>query len=92
MRTVIPIRQVADQSEAELVRDGWEKQTTLGEPRLSEVAQNYRSMGYEVHVQSFRAADGCTTCFDTGQELGQEYGTVWIRRGAGEREDDELFD
>lgn len=84
---------------AELLRDGWKKQTTIGEPRLTEIAENYRSLGYEVLVESYRATNdsggGCSTCFEAGDELGQVHGTVYIRKpqgtDAGAVSDDDLF-
>ena len=91
MASVIPIRQVKDQTEADLLRQGWRKQTTLGEPRLTEIVESYRSLGYEVYVQEFRSEGGCTTCFDAGQEMGQAYGTIYIRGREGGQQDDELF-
>lgn len=92
-RIVIPIVQAKVLSpEAALIKDGWVRQTTIGEPRLSEIVQNYKAMGFEVHVEEFKTdGEGCNTCFDAGQELGFMYGTVYIRKrneGAGE---DELF-
>jgi len=56
------------------------------------VAEGYRSMGYEVHLQPYRAGPGCNTCFDAGEALGQKHATVWIRGGGSARGDDELFD
>lgn len=98
----IPVRRAdsgaTGSHEAELLREGWEKQTTIGEPRLTEIADNYRSLGYEVLVERYRAAkeggDGCTTCFDAGDDLGQVHGTVYVRKPAGTdaaTADDELF-
>lgn len=92
MAKLIPIRPVRDQTEADLVRTGWRKQTTLAEPRLSEVAQGYRSMGYEVFLQPYQAGPGCNTCFEAGEAIGQTHATVWIRGEAGARDDDELFE
>lgn len=43
----------ADDPETRLEREGWVRRTTIGEPRLSELAENYRAMGYEVHVEYF---------------------------------------
>lgn len=91
MASVIPIHRVEDRTEADLLRDGWRKRTTLGEPRLTEVVEGYRSLGYEVYVREFRTQGGCTTCFDAGQEMGQVYGTIYVRQRAGDRRDDELF-
>lgn len=89
----IPIRTDREAGEADLLRDGWEKQTTLAEPRLSEAVENYRALGCEVRVIEFRSAGGgCNTCFDAGQAMGQVYGTVYTRRREGGRqEEDELF-
>ena len=36
--------------EADLFAEGWIKKTTIGEPRLSEIVENYRQLGYEVQV------------------------------------------
>lgn len=102
-RKVIPIMQARPvDPEVALLKDGWQRQTTIGEPRLSEIAQNYRTMGFEVHVEEFKtegsAGDsgtgdgGCNTCFDAGQEMGHTYGTVYIRKRAGAPAgEDELF-
>jgi hypothetical protein len=92
MGTVINIKPITSQDDAELIKAGWQKQTTLDERRLREVAVNYLVLGYEVFVQEFRNEEGCTSCFGTGQEMGNIYGTVWIRPGTGVRQDDELFD
>jgi hypothetical protein len=37
-----------------LLKDGWKRQTVIGEPRLSEIVQNYKAMGFEVHVEEFK--------------------------------------
>ncbi len=36
-----------------LVLEGWERQNTLDEPRLSEVAEMYRETGFEVRFEQF---------------------------------------
>lgn len=96
-RKVIPIVQARPvDPEVALLKDGWLRQTTIGEPRLSEIAHNYRAMGFEVHVEEFKtegqSGDGCNTCFDAGHELGHIYGTVYIRKRAGAPAgEDELF-
>ena len=93
-RRVIPIAQAkAVSPEDALLKDGWKRQTTIGEPRLSEIVQNYKAMGFEVHVEEFKAeGEGCNTCFDAGQELGFSYGTVYVRKSADAAPDDELFE
>lgn len=88
---------------AKLAREGWILRTTIGEPRLSEVVDNYRAMGYEVHVEHFgtiRAdaavsaeAESCTTCFDSADRsvASQAWGSVYVRPGQAPERNDELF-
>ncbi|MBI5790082.1 MAG: hypothetical protein HZA63_01265 [Rhodocyclales bacterium] len=92
-RRVIPIAQAkAISPEDALLKDGWKRQTTIGEPRLSEIVQNYKAMGFEVHVEEFKAeGEGCNTCFDAGQEMGFSYGTVYVRKRGTATDEDELF-
>lgn len=92
-RIVIPIAQAKVLSpEDALLKDGWVRQTTIGEPRLSEIVQNYKAMGFEVHVEEFKTGgEGCNTCFDAGRELGFEYGTVYVRKSGELGDEDELF-
>ena len=92
-RKVIPIAQakVLNPEDA-LLRDGWVRQTTIGEPRLSEIVHNYKAMGFEVLVEEFKTdGEGCNTCFDAGQEMGFMYGTVYVRKRGEPAGDDELF-
>jgi len=80
---------------AERSGDGWRRVTTLNEPRLSEMAENYRSLGYEVEIRHSKQvnADGCNTCFDAGRAMGQTYGTIYVRcKDAAADAGDELFD
>ncbi len=90
---VIPIAQFkAVSPEDALLKDGWVRQTTIGEPRLTEIVQNYKAMGFEVHVEEFKTeGEDCTTCFDAGQEMGFMYGTVYVRKRSEPAGEDELF-
>jgi hypothetical protein len=91
----IPLRLVKGGKEGELLAAGWTKQTTIGEPRLSEIVENYRALGYEVQVVEYKEAesgDSCNTCFSAGAEMGQVYGDVYIRKArAAKPGEDELF-
>lgn len=93
--TVIPLKLIKGGKETDLLAAGWVKQTTIGEPRLTEIVENYRRLGYEVHVIEHpeEPGDGCNTCFTAGAEMGQVYGDVYIRKGSGggRADDDELF-
>lgn len=58
---VIPIKQIdagaaakTEDLHASLVRDGWMRQTTIGEPRLSELVKTYEKLGYEVRVEAYQ--------------------------------------
>ena len=84
-----------------LAQEGWILRTTIGEPRLSEVVENYRAMGFEVHVERFGTAsadtqDGetsCTTCYDAADksDASQAWGSVYVRPGRPQNQSDELF-
>ena len=90
-RKVIPI---AVSLGAPTPDEGWQRLTTLAEPRLSEMAQNYRALGYEVQireVQKTQATD-CTTCLDAGEALGRVYGTLYVRRAENGPAGEELFE
>jgi len=51
--------------EAELARQGWKKQTTYDEPRLSELVAAYEEAGLEVRLEEpdREALDDCNACF-----------------------------
>jgi hypothetical protein len=80
-----------------LRQEGWVLRTTIGEPRLSEIAENYRAMGQEVHIEYFEVPQpasqdsACTTCFDT-PGASQVWGSVYVRPGKpGQARNEELF-
>ncbi len=62
-----------------LVLEGWERQNTLDEPRLSEVAEMYREIGFEVRIEPFDPdrESGCTECMRTSAE---KFKTIYTRR------------
>ena len=95
-KKTIPIKLASANQEEEvedrLLRQGWKRLTTIGEPRLSEIAEAYRGMGFEVHVETYKTeGDGCTTCLDADQEMGKIIGTVYTRRAEEPQQEDELF-
>ncbi|RPJ19568.1 MAG: hypothetical protein EHM26_07395 [Desulfobacteraceae bacterium] len=53
------------QREAELEREGWVRQFVAGEPRLSEAADMYRELGFEVHLEPLPSDLDCETCGGT---------------------------
>ncbi len=72
--------------ENELTRDGWQKQSTNDEPRLSELAEMYKDIGYDVHLEPFHAEEepGCTECMKLQAD---RYKTIYIRKNTGEESD-----
>ena len=86
-----------------LQQQGWILRTTIGEPRLSEVVENYKGMGYEVHVERFgtstASASGstedasCTVCYDAADKSkpSQSWGSIYVRPGKTADKNDELF-
>lgn len=96
VRKTIPIKQASasreEQIDGRLLAEGWRRQTTIGEPRLSEIVENYKAMGYEVHVERWQTeGDGCTTCLDEDQASGKVLGTVYTRKATSAPHEDELF-
>ena len=66
--------------EKKLEEKGWVKQTTIGEPRLSEIAELYRSLGYEVHLEPVELNEldeECRRCFESEID---EVKTVYVRK------------
>ena len=91
-KRVIPLVAADRSREAKLRAEGWVRQTTIGEPRLSELVETYRGLGYEVEVIEHRAeGDSCNTCFDAGKEIGLVYGDIYLRKREVPEEEDDLF-
>lgn len=73
-------------SHAALLAQGWQLQTTMDEPRLSELAENYRALGYAVFILRENVISGCGACYQ-----GSGVGALYLRKVAPEPVDDELF-
>jgi len=68
----------------ELRKQGWTKQFTTCEPRLSEAVDLYRSLGYEVHLEPIpeKGEEGeCRACLEVDME---KYRTIYTRKLEGE--------
>jgi hypothetical protein len=65
--------------EDELARQGWKRVLTCDEPRLSEMVEMYREIGFEVHLEPFHPEEepGCAECLqaDPGR-----YKTIYTRK------------
>jgi len=63
----------------DLAHQGWQRQATYDEPRLSEMADMYKDIDLEVHLEPFHADEepGCTACMASTPEL---YKTIYTRK------------
>jgi hypothetical protein len=73
--------------ENELTREGWRIQSTNDEPRLSELAEMYKEIGYDVHLEPFHPEEepGCTECMKLQAD---RYKTIYIRKA---EEESDMF-
>jgi hypothetical protein len=63
--------------EEELNKQGWEKRFTIDEPRLSEMAAQYRELGIEVLLDPVDlSSEECTSCMASAP---QRYKTIYTR-------------
>ena len=63
-----------------LEKEGWIKRTTIGEPRLSEIIELYKSLGYEVRVEPAKLEEldeDCKRCYENEAD---EVKTVYVRK------------
>jgi hypothetical protein len=64
--------------EDDLKKEGWEKRFTIDEPRLSEMAQQYRELGFEILLEPVdTSSEECTACITPFSE---RYKTIYTRR------------
>jgi hypothetical protein len=63
--------------EEELKKDGWEKRFTTDEPRLSEMVEQYKELGFEVLLDPFDpSSEECTACITA---FSDRYKTIYTR-------------
>jgi hypothetical protein len=66
--------------EKELQKQGWEKRFTIDEPRLSEMVEQYKELGFEVLLEPVdSSAEECTSCITAFPDL---YKTIYTRKRA----------
>lgn len=64
--------------EEDLKKQGWEKRFTMDEPRLSEMAEQYKELGFEVLLEPVDpSSEECTTCITAAAD---RYKTIYTRR------------
>ncbi|MBW1698797.1 MAG: hypothetical protein JRH18_05880 [Deltaproteobacteria bacterium] len=61
------------------IAEGWVKRATYDEPRLSEMVEMYREIGFEVHLEPFNPEfePECSECMKMAPE---RYKTIYTRR------------
>ncbi len=64
--------------EQELAREGWVKRTTYDEPRLTEMAELYGELGFEVHLEPFSPGDE-PRCAECMKEAPGRFSTIYTR-------------
>jgi hypothetical protein len=63
--------------EEELKKEGWEKRFTIDEPRLSEMVEQYKELGFEVLLEPVDPdSEECTTCLTAFID---RYKTIYTR-------------
>ena len=69
--------------EEKLIKEGWIKQATYDDPRLSEMVEMYQDIGLEVHLEPFNAENetGCSGCLQLMPDL---FKTIYTRGKAGQ--------
>lgn len=75
---------MADKSrEARLEGEGWARQFTVDEPRLSEAVEMYRLLGFEVHLEPVvpdESPEECAACLEV---MCDRYKTIYTRSAEG---------
>jgi len=66
-------------SEKTLIRQGWKRQATYDDPRLSEMVEMYAEIGLEVHLEPFNVENesGCSGCMQLKPD---RFKTLYTRR------------
>ncbi len=63
--------------EEELKNQGWEKRFTIDEPRLSEMVEQYKELGFEVLLEPVdTSSEECTSCITA---FADRYKTIYTR-------------
>jgi hypothetical protein len=66
--------------EEELRKEGWEKRFTIDEPRLSEMVEQYKELGFDVLLEPVDlSSEECTTCLKI-PGFTQRYKTIYTRK------------
>jgi hypothetical protein len=67
----------------ELKKNGWIKRTTIDEPRLSEIVDEYETLGFEVRLEPVNLNEldeKCRRCYRNDVD---RFKTVYVRKRRG---------
>jgi hypothetical protein len=67
-------------NDIDLLKEGWIKRTILDEPRLSEVAELYESLGFEVLLRPVDPSTFGAECNKCIKEQCDRFSTVFVRK------------
>lgn len=64
--------------EEALEAEGWKRMATYSEPRLSEMVEEYRELGFEVRIEEVDPdSEECTECIELEPESTK---TIYVRK------------
>ncbi|MFB0538300.1 MAG: hypothetical protein ACETWR_25425 [Anaerolineae bacterium] len=78
--------------EAELEKEGWTRQFTAEEPRLSEAVELYKSLGFEVHLEPVVPDENSEECAACLEVMCDRYITIYTRPAEGGDSSQESLD
>jgi hypothetical protein len=76
--------------EAELEKEGWTRQFTIDEPRLSEAVEMYKLLGFEVHLEPMVPDENCEECVACLEVMCDRYKTIYTRPAEGGESEESL--
>lgn len=59
---------------------GWQRMTTIDEPRLSELVELYRELGFEVLLRPVSREELAEDCLDCYLAQPERFRTIYVRR------------
>lgn len=76
------------EKKARLMAEGWVEQFMTDEPRLGEAVEEYRRLGFQVHLEPVDPAacasePGCAACFER-PEVAARFKIIFTRPGPGD--------
>jgi hypothetical protein len=64
----------------DLQKQGWTKRTISGEPRLSEIVEEYEALGFDVHLEPVNLGKIDKQCRICYRECFDKIKTVYVRK------------